>query len=357
MDIYGNRELLYEGAHHIWHAMPVKPRPQPQAHPDRVAWPGTGENRGPAEPGVLFSGDIYQGVPDLERGSVKYIRVLQIDPKTSSTWMRDSRFSGPGTSVLQDDGVKRILGTAPVEEDGSVHFKVPPGRSLHFQVLDEHYRSLQTMRTFTGVMPGERRGCVGCHEMHSTAPANARGLAMRRPPSDLELPPWGDESISYPRLVQPVLDRYCGGCHQGDGEARDKLDLTFRQGDQWFFTEPYLTLVGKSWPVGSGFDQPSIAGAMLIENYDQNDPASYGTLPPKQHLSLTSKLIHIAMSGDHHDVRVDPASLRQLIGWVDANCPYRGEDDIRAIPDPSFVGVEMLPIRPQCKTAPLVHRP
>ncbi len=44
MDVHGNRELIYEGVHNVWHAMPVKPRPVPPRQVDRVAWPGTGKN-------------------------------------------------------------------------------------------------------------------------------------------------------------------------------------------------------------------------------------------------------------------------------------------------------------------------
>ncbi|MFV2069295.1 MAG: hypothetical protein ACC645_20205, partial [Pirellulales bacterium] len=149
MDVHGNRELIYEGAYNIWHAMPIRPRRRPPVHPDRVVWPGTGTARQSQQPGTFFSPDIYEGVPELQRGSVKYVRVIQLDAKTATSWTRDARFSGPAISSLQEDGVKRILGTVPVESDGSVHFEVPSGKALHFQVLDEHYRALQTMRSFT----------------------------------------------------------------------------------------------------------------------------------------------------------------------------------------------------------------
>ena len=341
MDTSGNRELIWEGAYHVWHAMPVKPRPRPPIHTDRVAWPGTGKDRKAPEPGVLLSADVLQGVAGLPREKVKYLRVIQMDPRTYSMWTRDVRFSGPGVSILQDDGVKRILGTVPVEADGSVHFRVPPGVALHFQLLDKHYRALQTMRSFTGVMPGERRGCVGCHELHSVAPASATAAAIRRDPSDLDPPPWGTASISYERMVQPVLDRYCGKCHQGDGKGRAKLDLTLRPAG--VFKEPYLTLVNSG-----------IAGALMAENYGQSDPASYVTTPPMRHLSYTSPLIDHAM---HNDERLDPADLRALIAWVDANCPYRGDDDVRRLPDPTFPGIENLPIRPLVKSAPVIPRP
>jgi hypothetical protein len=357
MDVYGNRELIYEGAHNVWYALPVRPRKRPTTQADRVAWPGTGQNRRPVQPGVLFSSDIYEGVPDLPRGMAKYLRVIQMDTRTYSSWTRDARFSGPAVSLIQDDGVKRILGTVPIESDGSVHFKAPAGQTLHFQILDEHYRALQTMRSFSGVMPGEHRGCVGCHEMHSTAPLNNRtGIALQHDPVDLTPPPWGTRSISYERLVQPVLDQHCGKCHQGNGEGRQKLDLTLRPGFK-FFKEPYVTLVGGAQFSGASSRKAGIAGAIMAENFKQSDPKSYVTFRPMQHLSYTSKLIEIAMSGEHHDVKVDPVGLRKLIGWVDTNCPYRGQQEIRAIADPQFAGIDMLPIRPRTKTAPIIARP
>ena len=172
------------------YAIPVKPRQVPHV-PDRVAWPGVGSKRRPNEPGVFFSADVYQGVPELPRGSVKYLRVFQQDAKTYSTWGKTFRHSGPAVSVIQEEAVKRILSVVPVEEDGSVHFELPSGKAVFFQLLDENYRALQTMRSFTGLMPGERRGCVGCHEMHSITAGPQTGLALTRSPTRPTPPPLG----------------------------------------------------------------------------------------------------------------------------------------------------------------------
>ena len=57
-----------------------------------------------------------------------------------------------------------------------------------------------------------------------------RALALNQSPRQITPPPWSDTTVSYPRYVQPVLNRYCGKCHQGDGEARKTLDLTERPG-------------------------------------------------------------------------------------------------------------------------------
>jgi len=362
MDTDGNRELIFEGVSNVLHAMPVKPRVRPPQQPDRVAWPGTGKDRKPAELGVFYSADVYQGVPDLPRGSVRYLRVIQLDHKTYTTWAKTFRHSGPPVSIVQEEGVKRILSIVPVETDGSVYFKVPPGRSVYFQLLDEHYRCLQTMRSFAGVMPGERRGCVGCHEMHSTAPPRQAGLALRRPPTELSPPPWGTESISYERFAQPVLDRYCGECHQGKADARKVMDLTLRPGHN-VFKEPYLTLVGSAgWgnPVpNKGQPGYGIAGAIPVESMDptMNDPKAYATLRPKQYLSYRSRLVELAMSGKHYGVKADPLSLHKLITWVDVCCPFMGEEEVRALGDPDFEGIDELPIRPVVRSAPIIERP
>jgi hypothetical protein len=218
------------------------------------------------------------------------------------------------------------------------------------------------MRSFAGLMPGEVRGCVGCHESHSTTPPRSAGLAFRRPPTELTPPPWGQESIGFERFVQPVLDRHCGKCHQGDGEGRGKLDLTLRPGID-VFKEPYLTLVGSA-----GWNNPvlrenapgyGIAGAIPVESMDpsMNDPAALETLRPMRYLSRNSRLIDLAMSGQHHGVKVDAIGLRKLIAWVDACCPFMGEEEIRAIDDPDFAGISLLPIRPRVKTAPVIERP
>ena len=353
MDVDGNRELIYEGAHDILHAMPVKPRTKPAALPDRVIWPGVGKERKPQEPGYFYSSDVYQGASGLPRGSAKYLRVFQQDHKTYSTWQKTYRNSGPAVSIVQEESVKRILGVAPVQADGSVYFKVPSGRAVFFQLLDENFRCLQTMRSFTGLMPGETRGCLGCHEMQNATPVRPKRLPFSRGPSNLTPAPWGDESIGYERFVQPVLDKYCGKCHQGEGKGRKKLDLTLRPG-HGPFKEPYLTLVG-----AAGWGNPAkpgpgygIAGAIPVEAR-----GNYRTIKPLTCLSYKSKLIERASSGKHNKVKVDPLSLRRLIAWVDACCPFRGEEEVRALADPDFPGIEKLPIRPRVRTAPRIQRP
>jgi hypothetical protein len=379
MDVYGNRELIYTGRHNAWHAIPFRPRKKPPVLRDAVTWPGTGENHKPVKNGVFLSSNVFQGAPLLPKNKVKYLRVIQSDARTYTTWHKTYQTAGPAISATQADSVKRILGTVRVESDGSVCFEAPPGKALHFQLLDKHYRCIQTMRSFTGVMPGEVRGCLGCHELQNSAGAAAdnrskTGIALRKPPAKLTPPPWGvSVSIGYERFVQPVLDRHCGKCHQGEGKGRKKLDMTLRHSSapwgRWKsrnipspFKEPYLTLVGGrfGWNGKIKHDKyglpGSISGCLVVEGYPENSPASLATLKPMTHMSYVSTLVRNAMSGEHNKVKVDPLSLRRLIAWVDANGPYLGDEEIRKIPDPPFKTLEAIGVRPRLRTAPNIDR-
>jgi hypothetical protein len=364
MDVDGNRELIYEGVHNILHALPVRPRPRPPVRPDRVDWPTKEEAQNP-KPGVIYSGNVYFGAPEQLKDKARFLRVMNIEHKTYTYWHKRPYLStGPVVSIVQSEGVKRVVGTVPIEKDGSVAFYAPPGIPLHFQLLDGNYRALQTMRSFTGVMPGERRGCLGCHEMHSKTPPFDlnKSLALVSEPKQITPPPWKPDTVSWSRYVRPVLNKYCGKCHMGDGEGRETLDLTPRDGFLGF-DETYRLFTGRpSW--GRRYEIPDdpppgfgIAGMIMVEGYGKTDPEAYETPKPMKWLSYRSKLIEIASSGKHHDVKVDPVSLRRLITWVDAMCPYRGDKEVRAIADPVFQGVDWLAIRPRIRTAPRIVRP
>ncbi len=362
MDIHGNRELLYAGERHVWYAQPVRPRTPPPVIPDRVAWPRSGEE--PQE-GVLFSPNVYAGVEGLPPGTAKFLRVIEMDAKTYSMGIKSWRHSGPAISVIQEDGVKRILGTVPIKPDGSVAFRIPSGRALHFQLLDERQRCVQIMRSFTGVMPGETRGCQGCHAMHTVSPEKRQAvLALQEAPAALTPPPWGaGTSISYERFCQPVLDRHCGQCHEGSGKARAKLDLTLRGGvpekgiadpKLYPFKEPYLTLVGQAWsgpkPEGAGAAL-GLAGCLNVEGAHHYEP-----IKPLTMLSSTSRLIDLATSGKHNGVKIGGEDLQRLIAWVDCNCVYRGDEEVRQIPDPPPEVANRFPVPVKTCTAPKIAR-
>ena len=389
MDTDGNRELIYEGIYNIFHAMPVKPRKKPAVIADRVEWP-TAENRYTPKPGNIYSTNVYQGAPEILQNKAKFLRILSIDAKTYTYWYKRPYIStGPVVSAVQSEGVKRVLGTVPIESDGSVSFTAPTGKALHFQLLDENGLALQTMRSFTGVMPGEIRGCTGCHEMHSTTPESTfakQAIALQKNPSEILPPSFTDTTVSYDRYIQPILDRYCGECHQGDGDAVKDLDLTKRtppfrfstwggEGEPrdpndttWrpddLFCEPYWTLIGRpAWgapqppdpehlPAGFG-----IARMIPVEAYSTVDPKAYITPEPMTYLSYASPLVKLVSSGEHYGVKVDPESRERIILWVDAMAPYLGDSEVREMEDPVFQGVDWLSLRPEIHNAPEVIRP
>ncbi len=383
MDVYGNKELVYRGQYNAYHAMPLVARNYP-VKPDTVKWPKIGSNDEPA-PGILYSNNVFDGAPEILKKNGKAIRVVQMDPKTYTTWHKTVQHDGPAVSVFQAEGVKRILGEVPIEADGSVHFEVPSGQSFFFEMLDDQGRAIHVMRSFTNVMPGENRGCFGCHEMQNTTQQNMVGqgaqvgIAVRRAPSKLTPPSWGTkESIGYYRFVQkPVLDKYCAKCHQDpSSKAYAKLNMTYRPSMHgWWanvhsrpndispFTEPYLTMVSGKTPWGRAKNRDknnvpeNVAGLFIVEGYGTNDPDNLRTLPPYSAYSPVSRLVHNAMSGEHNGIRVQGEDLKRLIAWVDCNGPYLGDEEIRSMYDPQTETVATIPpIRPRIATAPVINR-
>ena len=381
-DVYGNKELVYEGDFNAYYASPVRPREVPLEKPDLVQWPKIGSGEKPAN-GALYSNNVFEGADPILKEKGKYIRVIQMDPKTYTTWHKTVQHDGPAVSVFQADGVKRILGTVPIEADGSVNFQVPPGEAIFFQMLDEKGQAIHVMRSFTYVMPGENRGCFGCHESNMSTRSNKMmgsgqmGTALRKPAVELTPAPWGKESISFARFVQPVLDRNCGKCHQNpEHDAYKKLNMVSRpSGKGWWgwvhsrpddvspFSEPYLTLVSGDCPWGGSKPKnekgvpTNLAGVFVVEGYSPNDPKNLETLPPYSAYSPVSPLIKNATSGEHHGVKVSPEDAERLIAWVDCNGPYLGDPEVRAMYDPYSKAIETIPpVRPRIASAPVINR-
>jgi hypothetical protein len=365
MDTDGNREIINEGTHNIWDAIPIRKRDVPPVYPDMVEWP-TWENRDNPNPGTIYSNNVYEGAPKELKDKAKYLRIWSIDHKTYTYWFkRNYVSSGPEISAVQSEGIKKIIGTVPIEADGSVNFTAPSGIALHFQLLDENQRALQTMRSFTGVQPGESRGCLGCHESHTqTQKITHIGKALSRAASDITPVPWEDISVSYERYVQPALDNYCAKCHQDPkSKGYKRFNATLRPGFLGF-KEPYMTLLGSpTW--GSRYvERPNKtdggfgwADIIMIEAHGTIDSVAYVTTPPMTKLSYKSRLVELMASGKHYGVKVDQESLLRVIHWVDAMGPYYGTEELQRMEDPRFQGKDWLSQQPRVKTAPIVNRP
>jgi hypothetical protein len=152
------------------------------------------------------------------------LAVVEVLPmSTSMTWRSDTAFVFGGGYNL-----KRILGTVPVEEDGSAHFEVPSMRPLYFIALDDEGNTVKMMNSFTTLMPGETLSCVGCHEHRTRAPraVTANTLAaLQRGPSTIEPIAEVPDIYHYPRDIQPIWNKHCTSCHNYEKFA-GKLVLT-----------------------------------------------------------------------------------------------------------------------------------
>jgi hypothetical protein len=366
MDTNGNRELVFEGDNHILDAQPLRPRTLPPVSPDRIEWPSY-EDRDNPQTGVIYSNNVYENMPEEMRGKAKFLRIWSIEHKTYTYWFkRNYVSSGPEISANQSEGVKKIIGTVPIEADGSVSFRAPSGIALHFQLLDENQLALQTMKSFTGVLPGETRACLGCHESHIRTAVTAKtGKALTRAPSDITPVAWDDITVGYERYVQPTLDKYCGKCHEDPNhDAYKKFNATLRPGFLGF-KEPYMTLMGSpTWgsPYKKRDAEKPIGGygwadTILVESYSTLDPVAYQTYPPMTKLSYKSRLIHRMMSGEHNGVKVSGEDLLRVILWVDAMGPYYGTEEVRQMEDPIFQGKNWISQTPRIMTAPIIQRP
>jgi len=204
-----------------------------------------------------------------------------------------------------------VLGTVPVETDGSAHFIVPARRELFFQALDEHGLAVTSMRSATQLQPGEHLNCVGCHASKPQAPRAPTGspLALRRAPSRLQADVDGTHPFSYPRLVQPVLDRNCVACHAKSPDKAPRLDAAPVPYGRGRFFASYLSLTPK-------FGFYNYGGKNFSdEKWYRTTPGEFG--------ARASRLYALLQAG-HHDVKLSPEDWHCLTVWLDSCSLFYG---------------------------------
>jgi len=293
-DRSGHRELLYRDAGiSSEYAIPLRPRPRPGAVPD-VETTDTHEGR-------FALLNAYDSALPLPPGKIKELRVVQVLPKTTTN------ADDPPISVARQISARQLLGTVPVEEDGSAYFTAPAGLPVYFQAVDENGMAVQTMRSLTYLQPGETVSCVGCHEPRDTTPSNHAPLALRRAPSAIEPGPDGSRPFSYPRLVQPVLDRHCVGCH-GAQEPAGGVRLTGDHAGSDAYSFSYRALAKKDWV--HWFD--SVNGGEWIP---LTTPGQFG--------ARASRLTALLREG-HEGVTLPREDLERIGLWIDLNVPFYG---------------------------------
>ena len=328
-DVNGARELLVaqKGKVPCGRPVPVRARRLPQrpsVMPDESAKTGVVAIRD------VYVGDAMKGVP---RGTVKALRVVSIDYRAAGIGHNGN--GGPGGGGLSCSppalgngtwGVKRVLGEVPVADDGSVAFEVPARTPLYFMLLDGKGRMVQSMRSWTTLQPGETASCVGCHEPLNLAPSFRNGsVEAGRSLVRLEKPPRG---FSFPKDVQPILDRHCAGCHNPQKNAGIP-DLTGAPVDdprskrRW--SKAYVSLTCAALR-GNGCESAWTANPDSprgIVNWIHS--ASVPTpLPPLANGSRVSRLFTEKLDKGHAKGITD-AEKRTLACWIDLGIPFCGD--------------------------------
>jgi len=232
------------------------------------------------------------------------LRIFQVLPKTTPA------ANDPRIGHANAESARMLLGTVPVEADGSAYFRAPARKPLYFQAVDADGRAVQSMRSVTYLQPGERRACIGCHEPPGSAAASRRATALMRGPSAIESGPEGTRPFCYPRLVQPVLDRHCLSCHDGT-KGNDKSDLVLTGEPAGHFTRSYNNL--KPYLRWYEWGGASITGAVTR-------PGRIG--------ADESRLTKILADATHAPKLNLPREDRdKLYIWLDGNVPFYGTYD------------------------------
>ncbi|MCX6926908.1 MAG: hypothetical protein NT154_27430 [Verrucomicrobia bacterium] len=316
VDVFGNEVLLHRESPGCFQPMPLAARPRPPVIPDRID--------PKADTGLFYVADVYQGeaMAGVRRGAVKTIRIVEAPAKLTYPAAGIGDWAAPGdgeshhpTAVCWNHyNSKRVLGTVPVEADGSAYFEVPARRFVYFQLLDESGMMIQSMRSGTSLLPGEKAGCVGCHAYQSSPPGRPDSVALRRGPSGIT--PWYGPArdFSYAAEVQPVLDRQCVSCHDFGKGPGEKQNLS---GDLGLaFNASYVTLMASSpalWHLPKpGEPKPliSIVGTGPLP-----------VVPPYSWGSHRSRLVDLLRAG-HEKVKLSPEEFDRIVTWIDLNAPY-----------------------------------
>lgn len=285
--------LNYEGRANIHEPIPVMPRPRERIIADRG---DEAEATGRIVLNNVYSGRNMEGI---KPGEIKKLLVLEALPKPVN-------FSGGMdlTSWLGTFMLERVLGTVPVEADGSAFFEVPAGRPVLFVALDADNMSVKRMQSFTNVMPGETLGCAGCHEQRAQSPVSSAAsntvMALKRAPSRIEAFEGLPDVIDFRRHIQPILNEHCVSCHNFK-DRQGQISLTEDLGYCWSIA--YFTL--------------------LATNQVADGRNGYGNQKPRTIGSSASELMN-KIDGSHYDVTVTPDQWRIAWMWLESGAPYAG---------------------------------
>jgi len=301
-DVFDNLVLLAEqDGYALLEPIPFRPRRRPpvvasQVDPKR-------------KDATIYLADVYEGpgLAGVPRGTVRKLRLF--------TYHFCYRGMGGQVNRVGMDGpwdIKRVLGTVPVEPDGSAFFGVPANTPISIQPLDAEGKAMQLMRSWTTAMPGESQSCTGCHEHPNAVVPGRATVAGRRGPSGIT-PFYGPtRGFSFKREVQPVLDRYCAGCHGPKGKAAP--DFTARP-------DVPAAIPNNAYKTGSKFPPSYLALRRYVRGHTIE--SDMHLLEPLEFHADTTRLVQLLEAG-HYNVKLDREGWDRLITWIDLNTPAHG---------------------------------
>ena len=308
VDVYDNVTCLMqaEGEGYISPIL-VRKTKTPPSIPDRVKL-----NEKEA---TFFIQDIYEGegLKGIPRGTVKSLRLHAYEYAYVKT-RSDHNWHG----IQSGWDIKRMLGTVPVEEDGSVIFKAPANTPISIQPLDKDGVAIQWMRSWVTGQPGEVVSCIGCHEDQNQIAIPKRVIASQKAPSALTLPEGGTRSFTFDLEVQPILDRACIACHNGEGKA---FDLRGGKKDKLGYGTSYLNL------------HPYV--------HRQGGEGDMVVLQPYEYHPNTSELVRLLKKG-HHNVKLTDKEWKTLYNWIDYNAPDKGYFNANVLTDLPYKGFDQI---------------
>ena len=331
VDVFDNMlPIAVQPKFDFFEPIPLAKTQRPPVIPDRVDLE--------RDDAVVYIDDVYAGpgLAGVPRGTAKKLRILAY------------HFGYPGMAGPDKVGcggpweVMRIVGTVDLQKDGSAMFIVPANTPLSVQPLDAEGKAIQLMRSWFTAMPGETVSCVGCHEQPKNIPTLRPRLAATRPAECIQ--PWYDppRGLDFERDVQPVLDEYCAGCHDGSThqDGQRTLDLRAER-----YVKDYrgreLTKLGATrlHPVvreafgGTRVKYTPAYEALIPYIRRVNVEDHVGLLVPGEYHADTSELIQMLSKG-HYDVQLDQEAWDRLITWIDLNGPCHGTwGDVGPIPE------------------------
>ena len=278
--------------------------------------------------GTFYVQDVYigPGLKGVKRGVVKSLRVVALEFRAAGIGSNGNRGPAGGalvsTPIAINNGtwdVKPVLGSTKVHPDGSAFFEVPARTPVYFQLLDEKNHVVQSMRSWSTLQPGERFACVGCHEnKNEISLAAGTTQAMKAGPKPLD-PFYGPAvGFSFPKMIQPILDKHCITCHDGKKTNTENNKPIFsllskpsnvrNGGRAW--SESYIALTQKGRP-----------NAMVNWLNVQSIPPM---LPPYFAGATKSKIFE-QIAGDKCNVRLSQEELDKIACWIDLLVPFCGD--------------------------------